>query len=173
MPRGKDSNRIVEPSPLAGEGSPQPALSPAGAGRVRGIRCRIYETTYLLTCPFLRHPGWKRDLCFRNQTRNLLCYQQQVALSAKNLLQRDHRCYTPSLADRCRSAPRETACGQLSDAKACCERQQSQFLAVPDFMHPVDFEGENRSHLPSLYHALACTSARQTRPRDRRPSQAY
>ena len=105
VPRGKDSNRIVEPSPLAGEGSPQPALSLAGAGRVRGsgIRCRIYETTYLLTCPFLRHPGWKRDLCFRNRTRNLLCYQQQVALSAKNLLQRDHRCYTPSLADRCRS----------------------------------------------------------------------
>ena len=52
MARWKDQNRIVEPSPLAplaGEAGPQPAHSPAGAGRVRGsgIRCRIYETTYL------------------------------------------------------------------------------------------------------------------------------
>jgi hypothetical protein len=28
---------MPQPSPLAGEGGPQPALSPAGAGRVRGF----------------------------------------------------------------------------------------------------------------------------------------
>src|SRR6516164_5242206 len=58
VPRGKDSNRIVEPSPLAGEGGPQPALSPAGAGRVRrsGIRFRIYETTYLGNPSFAPRP---------------------------------------------------------------------------------------------------------------------
>src|SRR6516165_404943 len=57
LPRGErtvarwnDRNRIVQPSPLAGERGPPPALPPAGAGRVRGpgIRCRIYETTYIV-----------------------------------------------------------------------------------------------------------------------------
>src|SRR5262249_14268407 len=69
--RERDGNQTVKPFPPAGEGGPpcgpelptssrppgagaywrraEPALSSAGAGRVRGlgVRCRIYETTYL------------------------------------------------------------------------------------------------------------------------------
>ena len=37
MAKGKAPNPVVVPLPLGGEGGPQPALPPAGAGRVRGL----------------------------------------------------------------------------------------------------------------------------------------